>query len=87
MEVRQAMKQTIRQALSVLGVRPSRVLPDRIGTMSIYYCLLVKLQSLFGIIKEEINAKKNWRKKNFTQESNKLLHLFNNEGTILYSLD
>ena len=51
------------------------------AVLSIYYCLLVKLQSLFGIIKEEINAKKNWRKKNFTQESNKLLHLFNNEGT------
>ena len=42
----------------------------------IYYCLLVKLQSLFGIIKVEINGKENWRKKNFTQETNKLLHFF-----------
>ena len=35
------------------------------AVLPIYYCLLVKLQSLFGIIKEEINAKKNLRKKNF----------------------
>ena len=46
------------------------------AVLPIYYCLLVKLQSLFGIIKEEINGKENCREKNFTQESNKLLHFF-----------
>ena len=46
------------------------------AVLPIYYRLLVKLQSLFGIIKEEINGKENWREKNFTQESNKLLHFF-----------
>ena len=51
------------------------------AVLPIYYRLLVKLQSLFGIIKVEIHGKENWRKKNFTQESNKLLHLYNNEGT------
>ena len=41
-----------------------------------YNCFPVKLQSLFGIITEEINGKENCREKNFTQESNKLLHFF-----------
>ena len=35
------------------------------AVLLIYYCLLVKLQSLFGIIKVEINGKENWWKKNF----------------------
>ena len=46
------------------------------AVLPIYYCLLVKLQSLFGIIKEEKSRKENCQEKNFTQESNKLLHFF-----------
>ena len=46
------------------------------AVLPIYYRLLVKLQSLFEIIKEEINGKENCQEKNFTQESNKLLHFF-----------
>ena len=46
------------------------------AVLPIYYRLLVKLQSLFGIIEVEIHGKENCREKNFTQESNKLLHFF-----------
>ena len=54
------------------------------AVLPIYYCLLVKLQSLFGIIKEEKSRKENCQEKNFTQESNKLLHFFFiNEGTLV----
>ena len=43
------------------------------AVLPIYYCLLVKLQSLFGIIKEEKSRKENLTS---TQESNKSLHFF-----------
>ena len=35
------------------------------AVLPIYYRLLVKLQSLFGMIEVEINERENWRKKNF----------------------
>ena len=51
------------------------------AVLPIYYCLLVKLQSLFRIIKEKKSGRRIARKRTSTQESKSLLHYFNNEGT------
>ena len=46
------------------------------AVLPIYYCLLVKLQSLFGIIKEEKSGKENWQEKNFNTRIKKFVGLF-----------